>query len=90
MEKEALAGEILRGRDVRGVEGEFSSSTMGCVVLDVDLLAPNSSAHLCWAYEAYGCAAGLERKACLESPYLVHLRLCRLRHRGLGSGYLPH
>ena len=28
-------------------------------------------------------------KLALNTPYLVHLRLCRLRHWGLESGYLP-
>ena len=65
---------------------------MGCVVtLDVDVLGANSPAHLFWAYEVYRCVAGLEREACSESPDLVHLRLCSLRHDcGLGSGYLPY
>jgi hypothetical protein len=58
-EKEALAGEIQEEE----TSGEFGSSTMGCIVWDVDVLGFHSSAHLCRVYEAYGRATSLEREA---------------------------
>lgn len=37
----------LKRRDVKGAEGDLGLSTMGCVVPDVDVMGPHSSAHLC-------------------------------------------
>lgn len=65
----------FKRRGVRGAEGDLGLLTMGCVVLDVDILGPHSSAHLCWAYEADGHLTGFQREACCQSAHLVHLRL---------------
>jgi chitin synthase len=82
MEKEALAGEIQEGE-----KSEVLKESLAC----------RRWVALCWMLTFWVptplltyVGRSLEREACSESPYLVHLRLCCLCHCGLGSGYLPY